>query len=233
MGLLLHRFLWWLHHVVFLGMAVGDMALWLQFLVLFGSALGALWAIREAKRARDLQSTIVLIDELGSKEVRKARSWVLDNLPEDGSAKDIPVDGLEMAKTVAVAYDRVGFLIMQKLAPQRPFFEWQQDEIGRLWPRLEPIVTKEQTRRSHYCKHFKDLALVWLPKATAKHGGIIKYLTYLAKVRFDKITAKHRRHVSPAAELCPACEGKGIVSESANKNKTSSTGGSIATRPDI
>ena len=143
---------------------------------------------REASKIRRLQATRDLIGEIGNEEVRRARRWVLETEKlsmasrhsfEDlqGEARQTELkrvhEGLDeqergQAFRVAVALDRVGFLVSQGLIPEDALFEWQQDEIVQIWQKLKLLVfyVREIGRRPHYCEKLGYLAEEWFPRRT-------------------------------------------------------------------
>ncbi len=120
--------------------------------------------LREAGRARRLQATRAILDEIGNEKIRQARQWVLDKMPEPHALdlSSLPEEDRWRALSVAVALDRVAYMVRQGLIPEDPLFNWQQDEIELLWKKLKPIVVQMQQKRPHYCAHFKWLAKTWL-----------------------------------------------------------------------
>ena len=157
------------------GMSWGDRALCFQSLILLASAIYAWRAIREAKTARDLQAARELFNELGSDPVREARRVVLETIGDGASIDALTDEQIQDAKRVAVALDRVGYMVSQKLVPDHPFFVWQRDEIEKLWIKLKPIVTHvrgDASGRPHYCEHFELLATRWFLEMKSKYQHI-------------------------------------------------------------
>lgn len=135
----------------------------LQFIIVLIALIYAKGQVDEAGRARRLQATRDLLDEIGGEEIRALRSWVLNEMP--------PLDALTAdqhwkARRVAVSFDRIGFMVKQRLIPEDALFEWQRDEIKQLWPKLKPVVEdmRNTRNRPHYCVHFQYLATEWLPR---------------------------------------------------------------------
>lgn len=114
-----------------------------------------------AEKARKLQATRELINELGSEDLRKDRWWVLYEM--DSDLTKLSKCELWRARRVAVAYDRVGFMVKQGLVQEDALFDFQKDEIKMLWEKLEPIVKEEQKNRPNHCKRFEYLYKKWLP----------------------------------------------------------------------
>jgi hypothetical protein len=148
------------------------------FVALFVASLALSPARRqavEASRARQLNATEVLFELIGNEQVRRIRSWVLDELPNQ-IPLNISAHERNKIRRLAVVYDRVGYLISQRLLPERPLFDFHADEIGILWYKLSPLIQsiREETmqmegntvrKRPNYCQHFEELATTWLPRA--------------------------------------------------------------------
>lgn len=98
--------------------------------------------------------------------MRKDRWWVLREMYPDGPDKFSKYEYWR-AKRVAVAYDRVGFMVEQGLVDEGALFDFQKDEIKILWEKLEPIVEKERkdTNRPNHCKRFENLYTKWFTRA--------------------------------------------------------------------
>ena len=130
--------------------------------------------VEEAGRARKLQATRELLNEIGSDDIRDARHHVLREMSAN---EDIDLSGLAdrdlQARRVAVAYDRVGYMVSQHLIPEDALFYFQRDEIDALWKRLEPYIIKVRNNpaRRNYCRHFEELATQWLPTMRKKEAA--------------------------------------------------------------
>ena len=129
--------------------------------------------LREATRSRELNATIQLWTEIGAPEIRKARGYVLYELPPNCDVSKLNRDEVS---SLAVAYDRVGFMIFEELLPPRAFkalFTFHGDDIGLVWNKIKPFVdyTREvaDPKRPNYCKCFEQLAITWLPAMKRKY----------------------------------------------------------------
>lgn len=154
-------------------MELGGLAQLLTFLVLAIALVFAIIQAREAGRARKLQATKAVLDEIGNDDVRRARSWVLDKLPGPGQLdiSKLSEGDRWTALRVAVALDRVGYMVRQGLIPKDALFNWQRDEIEQLWTKLRPIVMDVRGKRPHYCAQFQWLAEVWFRDMKGTKGG--------------------------------------------------------------
>lgn len=138
----------------------------MQSIVVIFAMIYAKGQAEEASRGRKLQATRELINEIGNEEIRADRFWVLRKMPE---ACGLTSREVWRARRVAVAYDRVGYMVRQKLIPEDILYDWQKDEIEQLWKKLKPIIDDERKFRSHHCQHFQYLAEVWFKDMGKKH----------------------------------------------------------------
>ena len=144
-----------------------------QLLVVLYALYYAWGQVAEAGRARKLQATRELLNEIGSEDIRKARHHVLDEMSSDDVLDLSQIEDKNwQARKVAVAYDRVGYMVSQRLIPEDALFYFQRDEIQALWMKLEPYIVKVRTNptRRNYCAHFEELATRWLPAMRKKEG---------------------------------------------------------------
>jgi hypothetical protein len=146
--------------------------------------------IEEASQARYLNAITQLLNEIGSQNLRKARNRIY-NLTDKpiADASKLEEEFIECVKRVAVAYDRIGFIAKQNLFPSKSLFDFQQDEIERLWNRIEPIILhiRSSQGRPHYCQHFEYLATIWLINSRKKFYPIpVTKRMYAAGAAFQK-----------------------------------------------
>ena len=143
-----------------------------QFIVVVIALLYARRQQREVMRSRNLNATKQMLDEIGNPTLRKARAYVLDHLELPDDLSSVREEDLDLIRSVAVAYDRVGYLVRQDLIPQKALFDFQRDEIEQLWEKIGPVVEqfRKNRGRPNYCKRFEYLALEWLPEMKRKHG---------------------------------------------------------------
>ena len=128
--------------------------------------------LRHAARGWKLQATKAILDEIGNPMVRRARWWVLNQMPDDVENVDgIAEKDRRKPPAVAVSLDRVGFMVEEGVIPDRALFRWQRDEIPRLWAKLEPIVNsiREGQGRPNYCIHFERLATEWFDRMKRRY----------------------------------------------------------------
>jgi hypothetical protein len=146
-----------------------------QALVVLIALPFALFQLREATRSRELTATTQLLTEIGSPKIREARRYVLFDLQPDFIVSSLTKEQLDMVGSIAVAYDRVGYMIFENLLPPKALFEFHGDDIGLVWDKIQPLVRhyrKEvKPERRNYCKHFKKLATEWLPDMRQKYEG--------------------------------------------------------------
>lgn len=150
------------------------LAIIVQAVVVVGALFYARHQLSEAARSRELNATTQLLIEIGAAKVREARGYVLYQLSPIANVSKLTKDEKEMISSVAVAYDRVGYMIFEKLLPPKALFEFHGDDIKLMWEKLEPFVryTREQVdpKRPHYCSRFERLATKWLPDMKRKYG---------------------------------------------------------------
>lgn len=146
-----------------------------QALVVLIALPFALFQLREATRSRELTATTQLLTEIGSPKIREARRYVLFDLQPDFDVSMLTNEQLDMVSSIAVAYDRVGFMIFENLLPRRALFEFHGDDIGLVWDKIQPLVRyyreEAKPKRCHYCKHFQELVADWLPDMRQKYEG--------------------------------------------------------------
>ena len=144
----------------------------LQFVVVIAALIYARGQFDEAARARKLQATRVLLDEIGKEDMRQLRTWILHEASPDELSGDKGFDdeAFEKARRIAVAYDRVGYMVQQNLVPEEAFFIFQQDEIAQIWKKVGNVVEymRDPGNRPNYCKSFQYLAEDWFPPMREK-----------------------------------------------------------------
>jgi hypothetical protein len=130
--------------------------------------------LREATRSRELNATIQLWTEIGAPEIRKARGYVLYELPPNCDVSKLNRDEVS---SLAVAYDRAGYMVFEELLPPKAFkalFEFHGDDIGLVWNKIKPFVdyTRDvaEPKRPNYYKYFERLATKWLPDMKWRSG---------------------------------------------------------------
>ena len=129
--------------------------------------------LQEMARSRNLDAVRQLLDQIGTPDLRRARTDIFDRSePIARDLSNVSKEELATIRSVAVAYDRVGYMIKQDLIPEKALFDSQRDEIGQLWQKIEPVIQhfRQDRGRPNYCKHFEDLAIKWLPEMKRKHG---------------------------------------------------------------
>jgi len=144
-----------------------------QFIVVVIALFYARRQLREVTRSRSLTATMQLLHEIGTPDLRKARTYVLERLkPISHDLSNVSEEELDMIRSIAVAYDRVGVMVEQHFISEKVLFDFQQDEIEQTWQKIKPVIKHYQTDkgRPNYCRHFEDLATKWLPEMKRKHG---------------------------------------------------------------
>jgi hypothetical protein len=146
-----------------------------QAVVVVIALLYARHQLSEATRSRELNATTQLLAEIGAPKVREARGYVLYDLVPDFDVSKLRKDEIDLIGSVAVAYDRVGYMIFEELLPPKALFAFHGDDIGLVWNKIKPFVhyTREvaDPKRPNYCKRFEQLATDWLRDMERKYGA--------------------------------------------------------------
>ncbi|MEM2786419.1 MAG: hypothetical protein QXW37_06620 [Candidatus Nitrosotenuis sp.] len=106
-----------------------------------------------------------IIDIIRNDTVREYRELLRENEVlkqlniEGGTALPLLDDKIEKAaRYVAVAYDKLGFIIKHNEDLQRRVLEWHGDDITEMWLMLQPIVkNKWRSRHPRYAIEFERL----------------------------------------------------------------------------
>lgn len=135
----------------------------LQFIIVLIALIIAGRQFKEASRSRELTATNFLIEQVGNENIREIRSWFLQDFTNYGNPTK---EEMEKIRKLAVCYDRIGFMIKQKMLPEKALYVWQKDEITKLWIAIMPFVDTIRLvyNRPNYCIHFEYLATEWIRK---------------------------------------------------------------------
>src|SRR2546428_4729471 len=90
-----------------------------QAIIVVGALFYAKQQFREATRYRRLYATTQLLTEIGTPKIREARRYVLQKLSPSFVVSNLKKDEIDMVSSVAVAYDRVGYMIFEDLMPSK------------------------------------------------------------------------------------------------------------------
>lgn len=140
-----------------------------QILQLFVVVVGLLYAkkqLDEGAAARRLTSINEVIKEIGSEELRNARSTIyakFDGVITPQQAIGMSEGDFELIRRLAVAYDRLAFLVSIKILREDDLYVFQGTELVRLWETIDaPIqLYRAQNGRKTYCQHLEKLAGAW------------------------------------------------------------------------
>lgn len=112
----------------------------------------------------DLVSTLTkIIDIIRNDTVREYREILRDN---ETLNKPIPENAIpaldekteKIARYVAVAYDKLGFILKHDEDLERRVLEWHGEDIAEMWTMLAPIVKKKWRQRNpKYAIEFERL----------------------------------------------------------------------------
>lgn len=131
----------------------------IQFITVLFALLYARNQAKEANRSRELQATLVLFDMIGQEDLRELRKQVMNETEADTLVRDYADRGpqAEAARRLAVRYDRICYLARKNLLPEDALFEFQGDELVRLWEKLSPLIIAIRIAESRpgYCGDFE------------------------------------------------------------------------------
>jgi hypothetical protein len=112
----------------------------MQFIVVVIGLLYARRQQREVMRSRSLNAAKQMLDEISTPTLRNARTYVLDPSELPGDLSNVGEEELEIIRSVAVVYDRVGCIIKQGLIPEKDLFDFRRDEIEQLRQKLSQFL---------------------------------------------------------------------------------------------
>lgn len=165
-------------------MESGNLAEWVQAAGIFAAVGTWIWQ----KRSHDLQAVLFVLEQMGSREMRDLRHWVLNEMKWK-SAKDMTGIENERWRTVAVSLDRVGFLARIGCLPPEVFKRFVRPELfRRLWTQLKPLIQEVRSppqsgrspaanpgevsgSHSGYCDNFEWLVKKHLPQIERGRSG--------------------------------------------------------------
>lgn len=147
--------------------AMGAISSAVATLVLVVSAPLALRQLAEAKRARQLDASFRLFDELSSREARLSRARLYDRFPLEKAptAEDILV-----ADEALSPFDRAWLLIEQGYVSADFVVDTFGDVILRVWSVTELFVAEERLRRTSSYRQRAE-TLVEVVKASFAETG--------------------------------------------------------------
>lgn len=156
----------------FLPLTWADAASASQIIQLVVVVFGLVYAKRqidEGAAARRLAATQQVLSEIGSDELRAIRSKLYAKFSGPitaAQAAQLGENEREEIRRLAVAYDRIAFLVHLKLVREDDLFEFQGEEIKRLWSTIASVIVgyREQTGRPGHCRHLEALAKKWTAK---------------------------------------------------------------------
>jgi len=119
----------------------------------------------KVKIQKDLVTALTgIIDIVRNDTVRGYREALREsevmNQIKDGKEIPLPLEDIieKAARNVAVAYDKLGFILKHDADLERMVLEWHGDDIAEMWTMLEPLVKKEWRKRSpRYAMEFERL----------------------------------------------------------------------------
>lgn len=133
-----------------------------QFVLLVLAFVYTRRQISEVAKSRRLAATNAILDVIGDEDLRDLRWWLLHECSSESGG--LSAEDRKKVRRLAVAYDRVAYMMMQKLIPEDPLYHWQKDEIEGIWAKAKNTIMETRTHnRPHYCRHFQYLAEEWIP----------------------------------------------------------------------
>ena len=107
-------------------------------------------------KVRKLQAVIEPINEIGNEDIRELRDWALYSMP---SINELNAKQKWDARRLAIAYDRLGYMMKRKLIEFNEIVGLQGDVIVPLWNKLKPVIyERRENNRPRYCQNFQYLA---------------------------------------------------------------------------
>lgn len=131
-----------------------------NFLASAAAAIGLIlvaWQTREAQKARYLQATLAIFDDLGSEDSRKARKHVYTKLPARiDKYKD--VDTYNAEKVIA-SLDRAALFCNTRHVNREIIFAMYGEAFIKCWEKLSSfIMERRKTSGIQYAKDFEEAA---------------------------------------------------------------------------
>ncbi len=131
-----------------------------NFLASVAAAIGLIlvaWQTREAQKARYLQATIAIFDDLGSDDSRNARKHVYTKLPARVE-KYRDVDRYNAEKVIA-SLDRAALFCNTRYVNKEIIFAMYGEAFIKCWEKLSgSIMERRKTSGIQYAKDFEEAA---------------------------------------------------------------------------
>ncbi|GEM_PF-7121487 len=102
--------------------------------------------------ARRMELLRSIIKEIGCEEIRELRAWIYSCTTNEKLNE-------EKVRKLAVAYDRMAFMLLQDKKTLALYREFQGNEVIFLWEKIEDCIYQIRTKRNNdqYCNHFEKL----------------------------------------------------------------------------
>lgn len=106
--------------------------------------------LRQTNKIRQIELLREIIDEIGNEEIRDIRNML--------SSEECEV-GIDKIRKIAVAYDRISFMLMCDLDMAKKFYQFQGREVIKLWKKVEENIVEYRAKKDNpdYCIHFQKL----------------------------------------------------------------------------
>ncbi|WP_207736395.1 DUF4760 domain-containing protein [Fusibacter ferrireducens] len=132
---------------------ISSIASVVELIVVIISIIYAKKQLDDSVLSRRIQLLREIISEVGTDEIRELRSWLYNSSEED-------ID-LDKVRRLAVAYDRISFMLLNDRNALKLFREFQGNEIIQIWEKVESRIRiiRDQRKNPDYCIHFEKLYL--------------------------------------------------------------------------
>jgi Domain of unknown function (DUF4760) len=110
------------------------------------TAVILLWQLREVQRANRGQSYLTIVQYVQDESVRQARgvAFGLHSVPPESWSEE----QVHAAEKVCASYDVIGMLARRKLVDEEMIVDSWGDSLRRLWPILEPLISRYRRERN-------------------------------------------------------------------------------------
>ena len=118
-------------------------------LLIFVTLLYVRKQVKEAAEGRTVQISFAIFNELENEEVRIARRYLYETVPEDiaGLPDEKVKQHLEACARALVAFDIVGYLLWQESLDPDPILALYWSAIWKCWKRGEKLIKWARVKR--------------------------------------------------------------------------------------
>jgi hypothetical protein len=179
--------------------AIAAIAAVTQTVVLAAAAYYAFTQVREAQRARLLDTLIALRQDIDSEESRLNRYALFNELPDDLTSSLTPEQD-RVVDRIVVEYENIGSLVVNGFIDFNLIADLYGNSAERSWKRAEPWIMKERMRRNDaaYLSNFEKFAKKCIEYNLQKHGEELQPFRRAAKPPRSNHRSRARLDRSPA-----------------------------------